>query len=466
MRITKIELINIRCFKTAVLEFNDNMNLAVITGDNSSGKTVLLRCIAMGLCDDSSASALLRELPGEFVRHGEKYGTILINLKDDDNTKYRIRTKITSFLAFERVTQKWFLLDEEDNETEIKDLEKFPWEKIFVSGYGAGLRTQGTADYKEYFSADAVYPLFRYDTPLQNPELAFRRALDDGRQLDHILGREKVPKKNIIDDKKTIDNETYEDKTKEYLTSLLSIVLELEGKDIIEVTKTGIEIETHKWGRIELGALGDGYQSTITWILDLISWWILYLNQHNEHFITNKDIKGIVIIDEYEQHLHPRWQIDIIGLLIKAFPKVQFIITTHAPLIVINSTRLLEKDTSKLFNINFDGEDANEITEITENMAELTADQVLASESFNFIPSTNKEVEQILREASKLAIKEDRTEKEEKIFNELKLNLKNIMFPRGKTLIERVVERAYLKDIEENASLFKKMLEEIENDKD
>ena len=50
-----------------------------------------------------------------------------------------------------------------------------------------------------------------------------------------------------------------------------------------------------------------------------------------------KTMAGIVIIDEIEQHLHPRWQINIMRLLQDAFPKIQFIATTHSPLVASGS---------------------------------------------------------------------------------------------------------------------------------
>ena len=45
------------------------------------------------------------------------------------------------------------------------------------------------------------------------------------------------------------------------------------------------------------------------------------------------DLEGILLIDELEQHLHPRWQRTILGQLRKSFPKLQIIATTHSPLV-------------------------------------------------------------------------------------------------------------------------------------
>lgn len=57
---------------------------------------------------------------------------------------------------------------------------------------------------------------------------------------------------------------------------------------------------------------------------------------------------GIVLIDEIDMHLHPKWQWNIVNALKKTFPKVQFIVTTHSPIIVASCKEenliLLNKD--------------------------------------------------------------------------------------------------------------------------
>ena len=56
------------------------------------------------------------------------------------------------------------------------------------------------------------------------------------------------------------------------------------------------------------------------------------------------DIKGIIVIDEIDTHLHTSHQINILPELIASFPKVQFIITTHSPLFLIGLQRKLGDD--------------------------------------------------------------------------------------------------------------------------
>ena len=59
---------------------------------------------------------------------------------------------------------------------------------------------------------------------------------------------------------------------------------------------------------------------------------------------------GIVLIDELDAHLHPRWQQRIMGLLTGTFPNVQFIVSAHSPLIVAgcdrNEVSVLRRDTA------------------------------------------------------------------------------------------------------------------------
>jgi predicted ATP-binding protein involved in virulence len=50
---------------------------------------------------------------------------------------------------------------------------------------------------------------------------------------------------------------------------------------------------------------------------------------------------GVVLIDEVDMHLHPKWARDIIANLTKTFPNCQFILTTHSPLVISDSKDIL-----------------------------------------------------------------------------------------------------------------------------
>jgi len=308
MYIKKIILENIRCFKKLEINFDEEWSSLLVLGDNGDGKSTLLKSLAMGLCDESSAAGLHRELPGELVRKNSKEpGIIKIEL-ENKNKKYKIETIIESLEAFERVSQTVYLNGKKSTQ------DSFPWRDIFVCGYGPGRQTQGTADLEEYAAIEAVYTLFRYYEPMQNSELAVRRLVEKART--------RAGKNNPKEKEKRAE------RMLERICGLLKHVLNLGEKDKIIITPTRIDIKSY-WGRNRLSSLGDGYKATVTWIMDLLSWRML-----SGKSLDPKTMAGIVIIDEIEQHLHPRWQINIMRLLQDAFPKIQFIASTHSPLVV------------------------------------------------------------------------------------------------------------------------------------
>lgn len=79
---------------------------------------------------------------------------------------------------------------------------------------------------------------------------------------------------------------------------------------------------------IPFKALPMGYKRIFSIVLD-IAYRSFILNQDTES-------EGIVLIDEIELHLHPTLQQEVLQRLRKTFPKIQFIVTTHSPLVISN----------------------------------------------------------------------------------------------------------------------------------
>lgn len=88
--------------------------------------------------------------------------------------------------------------------------------------------------------------------------------------------------------------------------------------------------------RMSMGVLSDGYRTTLSMVAD-IAYRMALLNPALGSKVTEAT-PGIVLIDEVDLHLHPLWQARILGDLREIFPRVQFIVTTHAP-VVISSVR-------------------------------------------------------------------------------------------------------------------------------
>lgn len=84
--------------------------------------------------------------------------------------------------------------------------------------------------------------------------------------------------------------------------------------------------------RIPLNQLSDGYKGMISLVAD-IAYRMATLNPQLGTEVLSKG-DGVVLIDEVDLHLHPAWQQKVIDNLMNIFPKVQFIVSTHAPAII------------------------------------------------------------------------------------------------------------------------------------
>jgi predicted ATP-binding protein involved in virulence len=78
--------------------------------------------------------------------------------------------------------------------------------------------------------------------------------------------------------------------------------------------------------------LSDGERSILGLVADIARRAAILNPQFAEKAALETD--GVVLIDEIDQHLHPRWQRKIVGDLRRTFPNVQFIATTHSPFII------------------------------------------------------------------------------------------------------------------------------------
>jgi hypothetical protein len=85
-------------------------------------------------------------------------------------------------------------------------------------------------------------------------------------------------------------------------------------------------------GSFQLGPalLSSGYQSVLAWLGELLGHQLLDFGPD----IKLPELEGIVLIDELDQHLHPTWQRRVVPMLRTMFPRMQFVITTHSPLVL------------------------------------------------------------------------------------------------------------------------------------
>src|SRR5690606_2430475 len=102
-----------------------------------------------------------------------------------------------------------------------------------------------------------------------------------------------------------------------------------QASSLIDRERFQLKIGRHNY-KLPAVALSHGYQSTLAWIADLIG----HVMWEADDAIEAADIEGLVLIDEIDLYLHPQWQAGLITALRRTFPKVQFVATTHSPVVL------------------------------------------------------------------------------------------------------------------------------------
>jgi hypothetical protein len=191
----------------------------------------------------------------------------------------------------------------------------------------------------------------------------------------------------------------------------------MPGKPIRLLTDTRI-IPTikHPYGDVPITDVSAGI-GRIMALAYLITWaWI-------EHKTISQEInkkpqtKMILLIDEMESHLHPRWQRSIIPALmnvVKILSKdlaIQFIIATHSPLVTASAEPFFNEDTDKLFHLDL-LEDKVEFKEI-QFIKYGKIDNWLQSDVFGLKHARSQEADEAIEEAKKIQL--DRNPKSEKV---------------------------------------------------
>lgn len=419
MKIKKIIIDNIRCFEHLEIDFtgiNGAKDWIVVLGDNGVGKSTILRSIALGLTEESGASGLLDELVGDWIRRDapENKGYISLELEPFVGCKEKAIIKTEFYI---------------DNYKEVKvrqtvtppNPKNFEWDNLFVCGYGTNRSDFASEEYGEYTITDAIYPQFKYSHKLQSPELIVRRLQSLG-----IKDRE--------------------------IFSKLEYIMMLE-QGSISMEFSGIKV-SGPWGeKMPYGALSDGYRAVLSMFTDTFGWKGLIegsLKKSNKMKVLNMD--GIIIIDELEQHLHPRWQKEIISLLHNQFPKVQFIVSTHSPLCVIGTTELKDEDCTI---VSLDREEDGIKYNKTCPPRGKRADQVLTSYLFDLYTTSDNSIKRDIERYNSL-LNNASTKTISKEISDIKERLDK-QIGSFETEFERLIETAVHKGLED---LTKRRIEE------
>ena len=123
-----------------------------------------------------------------------------------------------------------------------------------------------------------------------------------------------------------------EDNRKIEIDTLLFLLNQFDGRiapDFLEIKgddRIFIKLDNQKR---ELSELSSGFTSILKIMQSIVAGYSYFTNEQQ---IAN--VRGVVLIDEIESHLHNEWQIKIVPLLKKLFPNTTFFITTHSSLVI------------------------------------------------------------------------------------------------------------------------------------
>jgi predicted ATP-binding protein involved in virulence len=166
-----------------------------------------------------------------------------------------------------------------------------------------------------------------------------------------------------------------------------------EGEAIFEIKSP--------YGWVQISDLSLGYRSAINWISDLIKMMYSYYPNSPNPLAE----AAVCLVDEIDLHMHPKWQRELIKMLSETFPKTQFIVTAHSPLIVQAApdanVALLRREGDHVV-----------IENGWEKARNWRVDQIFASDLFD-AGALSEEVRDALRRRRELAQKAGRTEADE-----------------------------------------------------
>ena len=418
---SSLELENVRCFgdERQTLELTDEKGRpaqwTLLLGDNGVGKTTLLQCLAwmrpVPAGDQNKDKSIDPALAGEENR---VFNSLLraedeVEVRLDLKATLRINQKLgqTKKGRPQKITTGINMLGKEQR-LESSELTSNTFPRRFdtltlldmpVFAYGAD-RRMGSSNLEESELLDPLVSLFSGSTELYDAE---ERLL----QLDYLAVKRKGRHKNRLEQVKQI---------------LSTILPDISGKGDIKILgpksgapdeEGGVKFHT-PYGSVPLAGLSLGYQTTLAWTVDLA--WRLY-----DRFPESSNPlaePAIVLIDEIDLHLHPRWQRKIIANLTENFPNTQFIATAHSPLIVQAATdanlAVLQEQKGQI-----------KIENRPQFIESWRADQILTSDLFG-VSARSPRIEALRDERNKLLDKLRQSSSDKKRLRELEEELDNL----------------------------------------
>ncbi|MEY8689430.1 MAG: AAA family ATPase [Leptothrix sp. (in: b-proteobacteria)] len=320
----------------------------VLVGGNASGKSTVLKAIALALSGPDTGLQLLSLDTSGWIRLNQREARACLMLTRDEkqdrfNTRTRGQQPKSNFPAgiqwvtevagqnIRDISRPMLRMVEQPaaKSKQEKRAEQGPWNPTaqgwFCTGYGPMRRLSGSSSDAARLSSvggtmSRFVTLFREDAALSDSEGWLK--LNHSRQLESQDSARSAEIQTLLAGAQ----------------ALLGDGLLPHGMQISRITVDHVYVKDSRGIELPMRDISDGCRSIYATVLDLIHGMAevygsenLFEQDADGRPIVNKP--GVVLIDEIEAHLHPKWQSEIPEWLKVHFPQIQFIVTTHSPLV-------------------------------------------------------------------------------------------------------------------------------------
>lgn len=389
-RLKQIVLENIGPFEHLELNLDPKWN--ILLGDNGVGKSNILKALAVAIIGkDAQAFA------GRFVRScpGVSSGTIILQT---DRETYRTEIRRKSGIEAEVIStpgrpleaEGWLALG-------FPPLRTVSWERP---------KSPEATDVKRRPSPEDLLPLISGGVDPRTDKLKQWIV-----NLDYW---------NLAEQLKPGETAQSTGTAGRY-GRLLDDFFQVVGRitEGLKVERGKVNAKTHEVtivtddGELPFEMVSQGTTSLIGWVGVLLQ----RLYEINPDDEDPKQRYALVLMDEIDAHLHPAWQQSMVYHLSNIFPNVQFIATTHSPLIVGGMpahqvSRFVRDEDGKVVQ-----------KKINPDMTMGRADQILTTELFGLSTTLPKSTQEQMKKYHALLTKETRTSEEEEDYENLALAL-------------------------------------------
>ncbi|MFP2908365.1 AAA family ATPase [Pyxidicoccus sp. 3LFB2] len=299
----------------------------VIIGDNGAGKSSVLRAIALALVGQGEASALRQDW-NEWLRWGEKDGSIRLILDRDEfwDRPAGEGKKTEDFDLRPELTLERLNMYVEPNVMFGFRGSFHPESGAWGSGYGWFCASYGpfrrfTGGDKDQEKLFATNPKLARHLSVFGESVALTECLEWLKLLQFKKLEGGRQEGELLDSLKQFINQP----------DFLPHEARLES-----ISSNGVRFVDGNGCEVPVENLSDGYRSILSMTFELIRQLVRTYGAESIFAPgdpTTIQVPGIVLIDEVDVHLHPTWQRRVGHWFRQHFPKLQFIVTTHSPLI-------------------------------------------------------------------------------------------------------------------------------------